>query len=145
MTEFKAKLAEAGVDLGLDLQVQVLTTGSWPTQTVSKCSLPRELEVCCEEFKKFYLTAHSGRKLTWQTNMGSADLRAYFSGSGKKHELSVSTHQVRLAAPTTDVHICAHHRAQGALVQFLITAHLLYAARVKQAERVGRDAEVAGC
>lgn len=51
---------------------QVLTTGSWPTQTAAKCNLPRELERCCEEFKAFYLASHSGRKLSWQTNMGHA-------------------------------------------------------------------------
>jgi hypothetical protein len=56
--------------------VQVLTTGSWPTQAAAKCNLPRELEKCCEEFKAFYLASHSGRKLSWQTNMGHAGARA---------------------------------------------------------------------
>ena len=51
--------------------VQVLTTGSWPTQSSAKCSLPRELERGCEDFKAFYLASHSGRKLSWQTNMGN--------------------------------------------------------------------------
>lgn len=54
--------------------VQVLTTGSWPTQTAAKCNLPRELERCCEDFKTFYLASHSGRKLSWQTNMGHAGM-----------------------------------------------------------------------
>ena len=51
---------------------QVLTTGSWPTQSTAKCNLPRELERGCEDFKAFYLASHSGRKLSWQTNMGNA-------------------------------------------------------------------------
>ena len=51
---------------------QVLTTGSWPTQSAAKCSMPRELERCCEDFRAFYLASHSGRKLSWQTNMGHA-------------------------------------------------------------------------
>ena len=51
--------------------VQVLTTGSWPTQSSAKCNLPRELERGCEDFKAFYLASHSGRKLSWQTNMGN--------------------------------------------------------------------------
>ena len=55
--------------------MQVLTTGSWPTQTAAKCALPRELEACCAQFQSYYLRAHSGRKLTWQTNMGNADLK----------------------------------------------------------------------
>jgi cullin 3 len=41
----------------------------------------------------YYLKAHSGRKLTWQTNMGSADLKAVFGS--KRHELNVSTYQVQ--------------------------------------------------
>ena len=56
--------------------VQVLTTGSWPTQMAAKCNLPRELEQCCKAFQDYYLKAHSGRKLSWQTNMGNADLKA---------------------------------------------------------------------
>ena len=56
--------------------VQVLTTGSWPTQMAAKCNLPRELEHCCKAFQDYYLKAHSGRKLSWQTNMGNADLKA---------------------------------------------------------------------
>lgn len=100
MAEFRAKLSEevAGgrpEDAlgGIDLQVQVLTTGSWPTQAPSKCNLPRELEAACDRFKSFYLAAHSGRKLTFQTNMGTADVRAVFGG-GRRHELNVSTYQM---------------------------------------------------
>ncbi len=76
------------------MQVQVLTTGSWPTQASANCNLPRELERCCEEFKNFYLGTHSGRKLTWQVNMGTADLRASFAGGAKRHELTVTTYQM---------------------------------------------------
>jgi hypothetical protein len=56
-------------------RAQVLTTGSWPTQMAARCSLPRELEACCEDFRAFYLASHSGRKLSWQTNMGNAGAR----------------------------------------------------------------------
>ncbi|GFR47201.1 hypothetical protein Agub_g8881, partial [Astrephomene gubernaculifera] len=96
MTEFRAKLVEGGrlEELGgIDLQVQVLTTGSWPTQAQSKCNLPRELETACEAFRSFYLSTHSGRRLTFQPNMGTADLRAVFGG-GRRHELNVSTYQM---------------------------------------------------
>ena len=51
---------------------QVLTTGSWPTHPALMCTLPREVEACCADFKAFYLRTHSGRKLSWQTNMGNA-------------------------------------------------------------------------
>jgi hypothetical protein len=39
------------------------------------CSLPAELEECCEQFRQFYLGKHSGRNLRWQTHMGEADMK----------------------------------------------------------------------
>ncbi|KAJ7537211.1 hypothetical protein O6H91_12G102700 [Diphasiastrum complanatum] len=78
---------------GPALTVQVLTTGSWPTQSGAKCNLPTEILSVCDKFKAYYLSTHTGRRLTWQTNMGTADLKATF-GSGQKHELNVSTYQM---------------------------------------------------
>ena len=76
---------------GIELSVHVLTTGFWPTQVGAKCSLPPQLLHCCEVFKEHYLKQHSGRRLTWQSNMGSADLKAVF-GPTKKYEINVSTY-----------------------------------------------------
>ncbi|KAL9226228.1 hypothetical protein vseg_002063 [Gypsophila vaccaria] len=75
------------------LSVQVLTTGSWPTQPSVPCNLPAELSVLCEKFRSYYLGTHTGRRLSWQTNMGTADIKATF-GKGQKHELNVSTYQM---------------------------------------------------
>jgi len=77
---------------GIDISVSVLTTGSWPTQQQYTCTLPPQLQSCVDTFAKFYNRSHSGRKLTWQTNMGTADLRATFGSSRK--ELSVPTQQM---------------------------------------------------
>ncbi|TMW93419.1 hypothetical protein EJD97_011726 [Solanum chilense] len=78
---------------GPSLVVQVLTTGSWPTQPGVTCNLPAELSALCEKFRSYYLGTHTGRRLSWQTNMGTADLKATF-GKGQKHELNVSTYQM---------------------------------------------------
>lgn len=78
---------------GPSLVVQVLTTGSWPTQASVTCNLPAELSALCEKFRSYYLGTHTGRRLSWQTNMGTADLKATF-GKGQKHELNVSTYQM---------------------------------------------------
>jgi len=75
---------------GLELSVQVLTTGFWPTQIGSKCILPPQIGRCCQTFKEHYLKQHSGRRLQWQTNMGSADLKATFGI--RKYEINVSTY-----------------------------------------------------
>ncbi|KAF3778828.1 Cullin-3A [Nymphaea thermarum] len=78
---------------GPTLAVQVLTTGSWPTQPSATCNLPAEIMGVCEKFRTYYLGTHTGRRLSWQTNMGTADLKATF-GKGQKHELNVSTYQM---------------------------------------------------
>ncbi|XP_073105138.1 cullin-3A [Elaeis guineensis] len=78
---------------GPTLAVQVLTTGSWPTQPSAPCNLPAEILSVCEKFRAYYLGTHTGRRLTWQTNMGTADIKATF-GKGQKHELNVSTYQM---------------------------------------------------
>ncbi|KAL2532104.1 Cullin-3A [Abeliophyllum distichum] len=77
---------------GPALSVQVLTTGSWPTQSSSTCNLPPEILGVCDKFRAFYLGTHTGRRLTWQTNMGTAVLSAKFGNAQK--ELSVSTYQM---------------------------------------------------
>ncbi|KAK7860970.1 cullin-3A isoform X1 [Quercus suber] len=84
-----------GAELGdsPSLTVQVLTTGSWPTQPSATCNLPAEILGVCEKFRSYYLGTHTGRRLSWQTNMGTADLKAIF-GKGQKHELNVSTYQM---------------------------------------------------
>ncbi|KAK8534603.1 hypothetical protein V6N13_080943 [Hibiscus sabdariffa] len=78
---------------GPTLVVQVLTTGSWPTQPSITCNLPAEMSALCEKFRSYYLGTHTGRRLSWQTNMGTADIKATF-GKGQKHELNVSTYQM---------------------------------------------------
>uniref|UniRef100_A0A1D1YRK4 Cullin-3B n=1 Tax=Anthurium amnicola TaxID=1678845 RepID=A0A1D1YRK4_9ARAE len=78
---------------GPSLAVQVLTTGSWPMQPSATCNLPAELVSVCEKFRTHYLGTHTGRRLSWQTNMGTADLKATF-GKNQKHELNVSTYQM---------------------------------------------------
>ncbi|GLJ44920.1 hypothetical protein SUGI_0945710 [Cryptomeria japonica] len=78
---------------GPSLAVQVLTTGSWPTQPGAVCNLPAEILAVCEKFRAYYLNTHTGRRLTWQTNMGTADLKATF-GKSRRHELNVSTYQM---------------------------------------------------
>lgn len=82
-----------GVDMGgVELNVQVLTTGSWPTPPGGPCILPAQLTRCCDVFRQFYLATFTGRRLVWQLNMGSADLRAQFGSS--RHELNVNTFQM---------------------------------------------------
>lgn len=93
MKSFYASHPELGDADGATLTVQVLTAGSWPTQSSVTCNIPTDMIVLCEKFLLYYLSSHTSRKLSWQTNMGTADLKATF-GNGQKHELNVSTYQM---------------------------------------------------
>lgn len=81
----------------VDIEVDVLTTGYWPSQSVEQCVLPAVVDIAKKDFLDYYLRTHTGRKLSWQTNSGNADIRANFKpdkGSLRRHELCVSTYQM---------------------------------------------------
>ena len=48
------------------------------------------MATACQSFEKFYLGRHSGRQLTWQLGLGSADVKTRFKA--KVHELNVATY-----------------------------------------------------
>lgn len=51
-------------------------------------------------FGDHYLRTYSGRRLAWQTTMGTADIKAVFGG--RTHELTVSTPQLAVLALFND-------------------------------------------
>lgn len=85
MDEFKEHIAKSETNLGgVDLFMRVLTTGFWPTQSATpKCHIPAVPLAAFECFRRFYLAKHSGRQLTLQPQLGSADLNAVFYGPKK--------------------------------------------------------------
>lgn len=62
MQSFYANLS-ADIDAPT-ISVQILTTGSWPTQPCATCNLPPEILGVCEMFRAYYLGTHNGRRLT---------------------------------------------------------------------------------
>ncbi|XP_022741880.1 cullin-3A-like [Durio zibethinus] len=70
-----------------------LTTGSCPAQPITACNHPAEILGKSEKFRNYYRGTNTGRRLSWQTKMGTVDLKATF-GKGQKHELNVSTYQM---------------------------------------------------
>ncbi|XP_041483439.1 cullin-3-like [Lytechinus pictus] len=104
MDEFKIHVQSAQVNMyGVDLNVRVLTTGFWPTQSATpQCNVPTQARNAFEAFKRFYLTKHTGRQISLQPQLGSADLHATFHGGKKdggksderKHIIQVSTYQM---------------------------------------------------
>lgn len=88
-----------------ELDIHVLTSTMWPLEAMAPtyndgegrptCIFPSQIERIKHSFEKFYLDKHSGRRLTWQANMGTADIRAYFpesKGKIKTRDLNVSTY-----------------------------------------------------
>ncbi|XP_061581658.1 cullin-4B isoform X2 [Cololabis saira] len=75
----------------IELTVNILTMGYWPTYVPMEVHLPAEMVRLQEIFKTFYLGKHSGRKLQWQSTLGHCVLKAEFK-EGKK-ELQVSLFQ----------------------------------------------------
>jgi len=92
MKTFKTFRVKGGRSGGPELSVTVLTTGFWPIPVSPKCILPKLTQQLADEFSSFYLHKHSGRRLTWQTSLGSAEVRATFE-KGKK-DLLLHTYQM---------------------------------------------------
>ena len=72
--------------------VTVLTKVNWPAARYEPCPLPPQVAAVAEDFRNFYLKAHSGRKLVWHTEKGTADL--LFHSDAGRYELTVSTWQM---------------------------------------------------
>lgn len=85
-----------------ELEVTMLTQGFWPIRNANRSRLPSLIEErCIAPFEHFYLRLHSGRKLSWQTSQGTADVIRYQAADGAsrqplKHELTVTTHQMSI-------------------------------------------------
>ena len=81
----------------IDIEVDVLTNGYWPSQNIPACTLPQLIQEAIDRYTKFYLEKHTGRKLSWQTSAGSAELKATFGSDPAKlqrYVLGVSTYQL---------------------------------------------------
>ncbi|GMI09838.1 hypothetical protein TrRE_jg4936 [Triparma retinervis] len=84
--------SSAGGGSKVEINVDVLTMGYWPSQGAPMCQLPNEVLSVMRGFENFYLTKHTGRKLAWQTSLGTSEVKAVFGD--KKHELIVTTYQM---------------------------------------------------
>lgn len=99
----------------VELEINVLTSTMWPLEIMSSknddevllpVAFPKEIETVKQSFEQFYLSKHNGRKLSWQANMGTADIRATFQkadGKTERHELNVSTYGMVILLLFNDV------------------------------------------
>jgi len=74
----------------IELSIIIMTATFWPSPPATvTCIFPRLLQQAIKSFEGFYLSRHSGRKLSWQPTLGSADMRITFKS--KRHEVNVPT------------------------------------------------------
>ncbi|XP_029820626.1 cullin-4A, partial [Manacus vitellinus] len=89
MVQFKQYMQNQSDPGNIDLTVNILTMGYWPTYTPMEVHLNSEMIKLQEVFKTFYLGKHSGRKLQWQTTLGHAVLKAEFKDGKKEFQVSL--------------------------------------------------------
>jgi cullin 3 len=84
----------SSVSCPFEFDISILTAGFWPSSTESQfCRIPPLVMAhCIDPFAAYYFSKLTGRKLSWQFQLGSADVRANFSGG--KRELTVTTYQM---------------------------------------------------
>lgn len=76
--KFKEHLRSAGENLGYDFNVQILTSGSWPSfPPFQEVKLPIDLELGIKKFEDYYNQKFNGRKLTWQLQSSRGEIHAY--------------------------------------------------------------------
>jgi len=95
MAKFKKEVYDTEKSEDLQLNVNVCTTGYWPSRSVQPSNLPVDVSNSCDKFKRFYLNAHSGHKLEWRLDQGQAELATTFSPKVRR-TLVVSTYQMMI-------------------------------------------------
>lgn len=91
MTSYNSIKTERKHRLPVDLQVSVLSSGSWPSYPDVPVRMPPEVMTAVNDFQNYYYTKHNGRKLTWKHQLAHCQLRARFPKGNK--ELVVSSFQ----------------------------------------------------
>ncbi|KAG9293661.1 hypothetical protein G9A89_018998 [Geosiphon pyriformis] len=86
-----SKLAAQIAQSKIEMDVNVLTQGFWPTYPPSEANIPTQITDCQKIFQEFYLLKYAGRNLKWQNSLGTCVLGANFPR--KKKDLVVSLFQ----------------------------------------------------
>ncbi|XP_055919720.1 cullin-4A [Eupeodes corollae] len=96
----------------IDLTVNILTMGYWPTYPLTEVTMPPQLVKPQQVFNKFYLAKHSGRKLQWQPTLGHCVLKAQFDHGPK--DLLVSLFQALVLLLFNDKNILSFEEVKAA-------------------------------
>lgn len=108
------------------LEVNICTTGYWPSSKIIPATLPDEVKGICGDFKQFYLNQQGGRKLDWRLDQGQGEIQVAFSKAVKRG-LILSTYQmmIMLVFNSTKVAAFRHIMQITGIPRFEIQNHLL--------------------
>lgn len=91
--KFRDYQKQNSLKLGIDANVLVLTSGSWPLfGQRSNFTLNPQLSECMEAFQRFYDSLHHGRRLTWLHHLAKGDMRMMYTK--KRYEFNASCFQM---------------------------------------------------
>jgi len=123
MDKFKRSL---GDKQDIQLEVNVCTTGYWPSSKIIPATLPEEVKGICDNFKAFYLNQQGGRKLEWRLDQGQGEIQVSFSKNVRRG-LILSTYQmmIMLVFNTTKVAAFKHIMQITNIRRYDIQNHLL--------------------
>lgn len=106
---FRSQIVDPVAELhSIDISVSVLTTISWPITNTPTCSVPPEVARCCARYETFYFGKHEGRRLTWQTQMASGEVRGLFGGLTRQVDVAVSGYGVCILMLFNEVDSLTH-------------------------------------
>jgi len=92
---FRNYLSDRNNSLGVEFNILVLTSGSWPLSGPSTNFLtPKILVEPMELFTQFYEIQHHGRKLNWLHHLSKSDLK--MSIGTKRYEIQTTTYQMAI-------------------------------------------------
>ncbi|OON18523.1 cullin family protein [Opisthorchis viverrini] len=82
------------LDHSIELYVNVISPSSWPAYPQTKANYPPEMMALRDEFTRFYLSHHQGRKLLYEPSLGTCVVKAEFPLTPHlRKELQVSEFQ----------------------------------------------------
>jgi len=74
--KFRDYISDQGINLGIEMNVMVLTSGSWPLfGQKGAFNVPEQLQECILQFQHFYLQSNNGRRLNWLHHWSKGDLK----------------------------------------------------------------------
>ncbi|KAG9245394.1 Cullin family-domain-containing protein [Calycina marina] len=85
---YQLNMLQEGKQLGLDLQVSVLSSTAWPLYPDVEVKLPVNVARQIEKYDVHYKHNHSGRKLAWKHALAHSIVKAQFNKGAKELILS---------------------------------------------------------